>query len=73
MEGVSSSSNVHINAVKQPQRFSNMGRPLFKVLEKLIKNNMEGNKNEEIIGQYDEGILMMMYDSVVIVKEKDLI
>ena len=40
---------------------------------KLIQNNMEGKKNEEIIGQYDEGILMMMYDSVVIVKEKDLV
>ena len=39
-EAGSLSSNVQINAIRQPQRFSNLGRPLSKVLEKLIENNM---------------------------------
>jgi len=34
----------------------------------LIKNNVEKKENEQIIGNYDEGIAMMMYDSVVIKK-----
>ncbi len=33
---------------------------------KLIENNLHGQANESIIGQYDEGVVMMMYDSVVI-------
>ena len=39
---------------------------------KLIKNNMEGKANADIIGQYDEDVLMMFYDAVVIVNKKDL-
>lgn len=39
---------------------------------KLIQNNMEGKTNPNIIGQYNEDVLMMMYDSVVIVNKKDL-
>lgn len=39
---------------------------------KLIANNMAGITNESIIGQYEEDVLMMMYDSVVIVNKKDL-
>jgi carbamoyl-phosphate synthase large subunit len=39
---------------------------------KLIQNNMAGQTNQSIIGQYNEDILMMMYDSVVIVNKKDL-
>ena len=35
---------------------------------KLIENNLQGNENESIIGQYDEDVVMMMYDSVVIKK-----
>lgn len=39
---------------------------------KLIDKNMEGKKNESIIGQYKEDVLMMMYDGVVIVNKSDL-
>lgn len=39
---------------------------------KLIVKNMAGKANESIIGQYDEDVLMMMYDAVVIVNKKDL-
>ena len=35
---------------------------------KLIENNLRGKSNESIVGKYDEGIAMMMYDSVVIRK-----
>ena len=35
---------------------------------KLIENNLKGRANESIIGQYEEGVVMMMYDSVVIGK-----
>jgi len=40
---------------------------------KLIQKNMKGEKNESIIGEYEEDVLMMMYDSVVIVNKKDLV
>ncbi|MBF1639663.1 ATP-grasp domain-containing protein [Prevotella sp.] len=40
---------------------------------KLIQNNMEGNVNESIIGKYDDDVLMMMYDSVVIVSKDKLV
>lgn len=40
---------------------------------KLIENNLHGNVNNRLIGQYDEGIVMMMYDSVVIKSEDTLI
>lgn len=33
---------------------------------KLIDNNLHGCENDSIIGQYDDGVVMMMYDSVVI-------
>lgn len=39
---------------------------------KLIQKNMIGEKNESIIGEYEEDVLMMMYDSVVIVNKTDL-
>lgn len=39
---------------------------------KLIDNNLKGIKNESQIGNYDEGIVMMMYDSVVIKKSSEL-
>ena len=35
---------------------------------KLIDNNLRGKANKSIIGNYEEGIVMMMYDSVVIKK-----
>ena len=38
----------------------------------LIKNNMEGKTNNSIIGNYDEDVLMMMYDGVVIVPKSEL-
>lgn len=39
---------------------------------KLIMNNMKGIENESIIGQFNEDVLMMMYDGVVIIDKKDL-
>lgn len=39
---------------------------------KLILNNMHGIENKTIIGQYDEDIIMMMYDDVVITPKKNL-
>ena len=38
---------------------------------KLIENNLKGIKNDNIIGQYEDGIVMMMYDSVVIGKTQE--
>lgn len=39
---------------------------------KLILNNIHGIENKSIIGQYDEDIIMMMYDDVIITRKKDL-
>ena len=39
---------------------------------KLILNNMHGIENKSVIGQYDEDIIMMMYDDVVITRKSDL-
>lgn len=39
---------------------------------KLILNNINGIENDSIIGRYDEDIIMMMYDDVVITKKSDL-
>ena len=39
----------------------------------LIINNINGVTNEVCIGDYDEGVLMLMYDDVVITKEVDLL
>lgn len=39
---------------------------------KLILNNMDGKENQSVIGQYDEDIIMMMYDDVVIKRKPDL-
>ena len=39
---------------------------------KLILNNMDGKENQSIIGQYDEDIIMMMYDDVVITRKSEL-
>ena len=39
---------------------------------KLILNNIDGKENDSIIGQYDEDIIMMMYDDVVIKRKSDL-
>ncbi|MBQ4005734.1 MAG: ATP-grasp domain-containing protein [Muribaculaceae bacterium] len=38
----------------------------------LIVNNMKGGENLPNIGNYDEGVIMMMYDDVVIINERDL-
>lgn len=40
---------------------------------KLILNNIHGIENQSVIGQYDEDIIMMMYDDVVITKKSDLL
>ena len=40
---------------------------------KLIVNNIHGIENPVDIGKYDEDILMMMYDDVVITPKKALI
>ncbi len=39
---------------------------------KLIENNINGNENKEQIGEYEEDIVMMMYDSIVIEKMSDI-
>ena len=39
----------------------------------LILNNIKGIENEENIGEYDEDIIMMMYDDVVIINKSNLI
>lgn len=39
---------------------------------KLIRENIEGRENTENIGAYEEDIVMMMYDSVVIKKMSEL-
>lgn len=38
----------------------------------LIVNNINGVKNKEAMGQYDEDVIMIMYDAVVISSKKDL-
>ena len=35
---------------------------------KLIKNNLNGIENIPVFGNYEDDIVMMMYDSVVITK-----
>ena len=39
----------------------------------LICNNIDGIENRPDIGSYDEGVLMLMYDDVVITTEKELL
>lgn len=39
---------------------------------KLILNNIHGIENKSVIGQYDEDIIMMMYDDVVIARRSEL-
>lgn len=39
---------------------------------KLLLINMDGKENQSIIGQYDEDIIMMMYDDVVIKRKSEL-
>lgn len=39
---------------------------------KLIEKNLQGEKNNPNFGDYEEGVVMMMYDSVVIKKENEL-
>lgn len=40
---------------------------------KLIENNINGISNECNFGNYDDGVVMMMYDSVVIKKDSELV
>ncbi|NLN72574.1 MAG: carbamoyl phosphate synthase, partial [Thermoplasmatales archaeon] len=39
---------------------------------KLIENNANGIENEPVFGDYEDDVVMMMYDSVVIRKQIDL-
>ena len=39
---------------------------------KLIAENVKGNENQEQIGNYEEDVVMMMYDSVVIRKKSEI-
>ena len=39
---------------------------------KLIEKNLHGEENENQIGDYEEGVVMMMYDSVVIRRSGEL-
>ena len=43
------------------------------VFIKLIENNLNGIENGPCFGDYEEGVVMMMYDSVVIKKNDELI
>ena len=38
----------------------------------MIRENIKGNENPEQIGNYDEDVVMMMYDSVVIRKKSEI-
>lgn len=40
---------------------------------KLMERNIHGVKNEPIFGNYEEGSVMMMYDSVVVCKKEELL
>lgn len=39
---------------------------------KLIENNVRGIENKPQFGEYEEGVVMMMYDSVVICRKNEL-
>lgn len=41
--------------------------------DKNIVNNIQGNENKEEIGNYEEDIVMMMYDDVIIKKKNELV
>ena len=38
----------------------------------MIIENIKGNSCEECVGNYEEGIIMMKYNGIKIIKEKDL-
>ena len=40
---------------------------------KYILRNIDSLSNEPEIGRYDEGVLMLMYDDVVITRESELL
>lgn len=40
---------------------------------KLIVNNIQGKANQPVIGNYDEDVIMMMYDAVVIKNKSQLL
>ena len=40
---------------------------------KLIENNIQGIENVDEIGKYDDGVLMLMYDDVVIIPKSKLV
>lgn len=40
---------------------------------KLIENNIRGIENKPQFGEYEEGVVMMMYDSVVICRPEELL
>ena len=40
---------------------------------KLIMKNIQGEANQPVIGNYDEDVIMMMYDAVVITTKNQLL
>ena len=40
---------------------------------KMIQNNINGIENPDEMGNYDEGSIMLMYDEVIMTKEKELL
>ena len=40
---------------------------------KLILNNIEGKENDNVIGNYEEDVIMMMYDDVIIKHKNELL
>ena len=39
---------------------------------RCIENNLKGIANPPALGQYEEGVIMMMYDSVIILRPGEL-
>ena len=40
---------------------------------KMIRNNIHGIVNTDEMGNYEDGSIMLMYDEVIMTKEKDLL
>ena len=39
---------------------------------KMIRNNIHGIVNEDMMGNYEEGSIMLMYDGVIMTNEREL-
>ena len=39
---------------------------------KMIRNNIHGIMNDDVMGNYEDGSIMIMYDDVLMTNERDL-